>query len=92
MQNLNARQVVDRMERPRANLTRGARSRRILGGVLLAGVIAATLGGCVVAPGYATPAPVYVAPAPVYYAPAPVYYAPAPVFVYGGRWHGRRGW
>ena len=88
MQNLNARRVVDRvdrMERPRADLTRGARSRRILGGVLLAGVIAATLGGCVVAPGYATPAPVYVAP-------APVYYAPAPVFVYGGRWHGRRGW
>jgi hypothetical protein len=85
MQNLNARRVVDRMERPRADLTWGARSRRILGGVLLAGVIAATLGGCVVAPGYA-------APAPVYYAPAPVYYAPAPVFVYGGRWQGRRGW
>ena len=85
MQTVTVRRVVDRTERPRADLTRGARSRRILGGVLLIGTIAAALGGCVVAPRY-------VEPAPVYYAPAPVYYAPAPVFVYGGRWHGRRGW
>ncbi len=65
-------------------LARDGRGRRILGGVLLVSAIAATLAGCVVAPGYVAPAPVYYG-----YAPAPVVVAPAPVVVYG-RWGGRR--
>jgi len=61
------------------------RARFILG-VLLVGIVAGGLSGCIVVPGYATPAPVYVAPPP-----APVYVAPAPVYVWGG-WGWRRHW
>jgi hypothetical protein len=87
MQSLDMDSVVNRTDQARASLARVSRGRRrILGAALLVSALAATLSGCIVAPGYVAPGPVYYAP---YYAPAPVVVAPAPLFGYG-RWHGRR--
>ena len=64
----------------------GRVSHRFLATVVLVGVMATMLGGCVVSPGYVAPAPVVVAPAPVVVAPAPLVVAPAPFVVYGRGW------
>ena len=70
--------------------------RKILPLVVLVGLAAVGLSGCVLVPagyatGYATPAPGYVTPPPAYAAPALVYVAPAPVYVWGNWWW-RRHW
>ena len=62
--------------------------RRIFPWVVLVGLVAVGLSGCIVVPvpGYATHAPGYGTPPPAYAAPAPVYVAPAPVYVWGPWW------
>lgn len=64
--------------------------RKIFPWVVLAGLVAVGLSGCIVVPvpgpGYATQAPGYGTPAPAYGASAPVYVAPAPVYVWGPWW------
>jgi hypothetical protein len=67
--------------------------RRIFPWVVLVGLVAVGLLGCIVVPvpGYATHAPGYGTPPPAYGAPAPVYVAPAPVYV-GRPWWWHRHW
>jgi len=62
--------------------------RRIVPWVMLVGLLAIGLSGCIVVPvpGYATHAPGYGTP---YGAPAPVYVAPAPIYVWGPWWRHR---
>jgi len=65
--------------------------------VVLVGLVAIGLSGCVLVPvGYAPPpAPgygYYMAPPPGYVAPAPVYVAPPPVYGWGHWGWGRRHW
>jgi hypothetical protein len=80
MQTLDTGRAVTRTEHSRAGPARGSGGRRSLGVALLVSAIAATLSGCVVAPGYVAPAPVVLAPAPVVVYPAPV--AVYPVYRY----------
>jgi len=62
--------------------------RSIFPWVVLVGLVAVGLSGCILVPvpGYATHAPGYGTP---YGAPAPVYVAPAPVYVWGPWWRHR---
>jgi hypothetical protein len=66
--------------------------RRIFSWVVLIGLVAVGLSGCIVVPvpGYASYAPGYGTPPPVYGAPAAVYVAPPPVYFWGPWWWHRR--
>jgi hypothetical protein len=65
--------------------------RRIFPWVVLVGLLAVGLSGCIVVPvpGYATQGPGYGAP-PAAYGPS-VYVAPPPVYIWGPWWW-HRGW
>ena len=77
-------------------------TRRIIFSMVLIGLVAVGLSGCIVVPGYAGPGPGYAGPGyagppPGYVAPRPVYVAPPSIYFgggyYGGGWYGgRRYW
>jgi hypothetical protein len=69
----------------------GLIGRRIFSSVVLVGLVAVGLSGCIVVPvpGYATHGPGYGAPPPAYGAPGPVYVVPPPVYLGPWWWHRR---
>jgi hypothetical protein len=71
-------------------MRRGLIRRRILASVVLVGLLAVGLSGCIVVPvpGYATQGPGYGAPPAAY--GSSVYVAPPPVYVWGPWWGYRR--